>query len=143
MKLLLISALCVLVLLLAMNGPVVRTYTCLYSREMRTEKTYVRGFTRTIIQATECSEWVDDQFPEYERAWRWSGSVSRSGINGFLGSGRRHPVWQVSPEVQLVFLQGASAEERQRYFTLLESMDEEDSDQAIEMAYSAFEARFR
>jgi len=121
-----------------MVGPTNRRYTCLYCKALKTDKT-LWGVLISTMESNECSKWFNENYPDHEHSWKWSGSESRSGFFGYLASGRRHPVWGIHPTMQMLFLKQASSQEKEQYFNLLESSEGADSKEAYEMASKAFE----
>lgn len=115
------------------------TYTCLYCRALKTDKTYW-GIQTSTIKQNKCSTWYNENHSKHEHSWKWSGS--RSGnrfIYGYLASGPRHPVWDIQPTLQMLFLKQASPQEKEIYFNLLESGEGDGSNEAYAMASEAFD----
>lgn len=116
-----------------------RNYTCLHCRLSRTVETYW-GVARVSDRPNECSQWYTAAHPDHEHDWKKSScTYRRRGLTrSYSCRIDIHPVWDVVPEAQKMYLSTCTPEQMEAWFALLESEDTEDQEKALALVHQTF-----
>jgi hypothetical protein len=116
----------VFVVLLALawvNGVHASTsYTCLQCRA-ELEKHRWLGVPSSNLVENECSRWYASKHADHEHEWCWcGGEFTRFPLGGkSFSCGKQHPIWRMSPQVQLEFMQSTQAPELNDFWQTMRS----------------------
>ena len=113
-----------------------QTHICSRCRALR----HVEREWFTVSQSIELPEyagWYAGKHPDHQH--KWSFLVERKSMLGLRSAEYAHPaVARIPEEVQRRFEASASSRERERFYSLIESANEDDQDQAVQVAFDAY-----
>jgi hypothetical protein len=110
------------------------SYTCVRCRAVKHVSTFF-GHKSETVEETDYSRWFDKRQPTHAHQWGWCGStITYYPLTYGRGCGHQHPIWQIRPECQRAFIENASPEEVETFFTALESPNRTVQQRAVELA---------
>ncbi len=113
------------------------SYTCVQCRAIKHSDSFFR-YEYDRIEKTEFSQWYAQSHSIHRHQWAWCGTVKVFyPLAQARGCGKRHPIWQISPDQQRKFVMSATPEQLQGFYTLLNSPDLAMQQQAVEMVFTS------
>lgn len=109
------------------------SYTCSRCRAVHRVTTRW-GIESGEIEQSGYSRWYVQAHPSHMHHWCWSGSAKNySAFTVGRACGHRHAVWEVHPEDQRRFVEGASPTELTKFYAYMDSPDQAEQKKGVAM----------